>query len=87
MTYNISPSEDVQEDGGFSSREAEGVSRNMAGLSHEGPKVPAARHRRAAAGGDGIKAFMMNFADATRSADAPPATKDFLKAASFLLRK
>ena len=87
MTYNTSPSEDLQEDGRLSGREAEGVIRSIAGLSREAPKVSAARQRRAAAGNDGIKAFMMNFAASTRSTDVPPATKDFLKAASFLFRK
>ena len=43
---------------------------------------------------DGIKAFMMNFTESTAKAeidadnlDVPPATRDFLKASSFLFRK
>lgn len=86
MIYNTSPSEDLQ-DGGLSSREAEGIAPSLAGLSHEALEIPAVRQRRAPAVRNGIKAFMMNFAASTRSADVPPATQDFLKAASFLFRK
>ena len=83
----ISPAENLREDSTFSSREAEGVTRSIAGPGNEATKVSAVRQRRAAARDDGIKAFMMNFSATPHSADVPPATRDFLKAASFLFRK
>ena len=83
MTYNAS-----------STDEFEPIAPDTISLQQEDRKLPTHGQLRAATGNDGIKAFMMNFAASTAKAetdagnlDVAPATRDFLKASSFLFRK
>ena len=98
MTYNTSSADALDDhllkDTGISRGENAPVTPRTTGLHHEDRKLPAHGQLRAAAGSDGIKAFMMNFTATTAKAeigisnkDVTPATRDFLKASSFLFRK
>ena len=72
----------------FSTNEIESFTQDTTDLPHERRKAPAPAQRPAAPGSDGIKAFMMDFAASAAETDTvAPATRDFLKAASFLFRK
>lgn len=72
----------------FSAEENESLAPDTTDLPRENRKAPAPAKRPAAAGSDGIKAFMKKFTASAAQAEAvAPATQDFLKAASFLFRK
>jgi hypothetical protein len=72
----------------FSTDEIESFTQDTTDLPHESRRAPAPAQRPAAPGSDGIKAFIMEFAtSAGKTETVPPATQDFLKAASFLFRK
>lgn len=98
MTYNTSSTNELDDnllrDSEISRGEIERVIPNATGLQQKGRKLPMHAQPYAATGSDGIKAFMMNFAASSMNAetdagnsDVPPATRDFLKASSFLFRK
>ena len=98
MTYNTSSADALDEhmltDSGTSRGKTERVSPGKAGLQQKDRKLPTPGQLHAATGSDGIKAFMKNFAASTAKAetdagnlDVAPATRDFLKASSFLFRK
>ena len=83
MTYNASSTDEI-----------EPITPDTTSLQQEDRKLPTHGQLRAATGSDGIKAFMMNFAASTvktetdaGNLDVAPATRDFLKASSFLFRK
>ena len=72
----------------FSSDEIELTTQDTAGLPHETRKTPIPAKPPVPQGSDGIKGFMMKFAATAAQAETvAPATRDFLKAASFLFRK
>ncbi|MEP7171869.1 MAG: hypothetical protein ABI705_00125 [Aestuariivirga sp.] len=72
----------------FSTDEIESFTHDTTDLPHEHRKAPTPEQRPAAPGSDGVKAFMMEFAASTGETETvPSATRDFLKAASFLFRK
>jgi hypothetical protein len=72
----------------FSTDEIESFTQDTTDLPYERRKAPTPAQRPAAPGSDGIKAFMMEFAASAENTETvPPATRDFLKAASFLFRK
>jgi hypothetical protein len=71
----------------FSTDEIESFTQDSTDLPHERRKTPTPEQRPAAPGSDGVKTFMMEFAASTADETVPPATRDFLKAASFLFRK
>ena len=98
MTYNTSSTNELDDsllrDREISRGEIERVTPATTGLQQKDRKLPMHGRPHAATGSDGIKGFMMNFAASSVNAethggnlDVPPATRDFLKASSFLFRK
>jgi len=72
----------------YSTDEIESFTPDTADVPHESRRAPTPQQRPAVPGSDGIRAFMMKFADSAGDTETvPPATRDFLKAASFLFRK
>jgi hypothetical protein len=78
-------------DSGISHGETERVTPSYVGLQQEDRKLPTPGQLRAATSSDGIMPFMVNFTASAAKADteasnfdAAPATRDFIKAASFL---
>ena len=88
MTYNTTSSAHLRHDSGISDGEGERVAPSTVALHQESRKPPTPGQLRALVSDDGIKAFMMEFAaSAGETETVAPATRDFLKAASFLFRK
>ena len=98
MTYNTSSTnaldDNLLRDSEISRGEIERVTPDTTGLQQKHRKLPTPAQLHAPAGSDGIKAFMKNFAASSVNAetdggnsDVAPATRDFLKASSFLFRK